>query len=83
MKELVIIEKDEIRELVREIVREENRKTVDEADFKQRMNRKEAAVFLGVSYQTLGKWTQKGWVTMYGQGRKRYYLKGELLTLSI
>lgn len=82
MTQLVIINKDEIREIVLEIVREETRKTVDEADYKQRMNRKEAAVFLGVSYQTLGKWTQKGWVTMYGQGRKGYYLKSELLTLS-
>lgn len=85
MAELLLIEKSELRatikEMVREAVNEELGKSVKESDFQERMNRYDAAKFLGISYQTLGKWTRSGKVKVYGTGRKAFYLKRDLMTI--
>jgi hypothetical protein len=81
MAELVIVSRNELKELVKQVFDEENGKLIKEADFMERMNRKEAAAFLKIGYQTMGIWTRKGWTPMHGKGRKGYYLKSELMNI--
>lgn len=85
MAELLLIDKAElkstVRQIVKEVLAEETAQAVTEADFFERMNRKEAAKFLGVGYQTMGIWTRKGLVKQHGTGRKAYYLRRELMNI--
>lgn len=85
MTELIIIEKSELRntikDMVKEAVKEEIDNKVSESDFKERMNRYEAAKFLGISYQVLGKRMRDGKVKYYGTGRKCYFLKKDLMNI--
>ena len=81
MAELVIIDKNELKEHVKQAINEYMEDQVKESDFQQRMNRKDAAVFLGISYQCFGQWIKKGWIIEHGAGRKGYYLKSELMNL--
>ena len=43
------------------------------------LTREQACVLLKVDPITLWRWTNKGKVTAYGIGNRRYYKKGELL----
>lgn len=45
----------------------------------EKLIRKKAAKFLGVSYQTMSNWTKSGKLKEHGIGRKRYYLRSELI----
>lgn len=45
----------------------------------EKLIRKKAAKFLGVSYQTMCNWTKYGKIKEHGIGRKRYYLRSELI----
>jgi hypothetical protein len=85
MAEILLIDKNDlkqtIRETVEEMLKEKQEPAINEADFMQRMTRKEAAKFLGCSYQALGIWTRAGKVKQYGTGRKAYYLKKDLMNI--
>lgn len=81
MKKLIIVDENELDELVKRAVIEHSENQVKEADFHERLTRKDAAIFLGISYQALGQWTRKGWIKQHGAGRKGYYLKGELMNI--
>ncbi len=51
-----------------------------EFDFNnEKLNRREAARFLDVSYQTIGNWTNAGILKKHGYGRKKFYLRHELI----
>lgn len=45
----------------------------------EKLDRRKAAKFLGVSYQTMHNWTRSGIITEHGQGRKKFYLRPELI----
>jgi hypothetical protein len=45
----------------------------------EKMDRRKAAKFLDVSYQTMCNWTKSGILTERGQGRKKFYLRSELI----
>lgn len=45
----------------------------------EKMNRRQAAKFLDISYQTMNAWTKKGIIKEYGHGRKKFYLRSELI----
>lgn len=45
----------------------------------EKMDRRKAAKFLDVSYQTMSNWTKQGILTEHGQGRKKFYLRSELI----
>jgi len=45
------------------------------------LTRTETADFLKISVTTLWHWTNKGKVTCYGLGSRRYYIKQELIDL--
>lgn len=46
----------------------------------ERMSRKEAAQFLKIPYTTVCRWSKEGKLKEYGTGRKRYFLKPELMS---
>ena len=57
-----------------------NPKPNPELDFEaEKMDRRKAAKFLDVSYQTMSNWTKSGILTEHGQGRKKFYLRSELI----
>jgi hypothetical protein len=45
----------------------------------EKMDRRQAAKFLGVSYQTMFNWTKAGILKEHGHGRKKFYLRSELI----
>ncbi len=53
--------------------------SLTEEEFAERITRKEAAEFLGVSYFTMHKWVKNGTIKERGIGRKKYFLKSDLL----
>lgn len=50
-----------------------------ETDLSGRMDRRQAAKFLAVSYQTMHNWTKAGIIREHGTGRKKFYLRSELI----
>lgn len=50
-----------------------------ETDLTGRMDRRQAAKFLAVSYQTMQNWTKAGKLQEHGIGRKKFYLRNELI----
>lgn len=79
MKEIVYITaKDQLKETIREVLREE--RTSDPGiELKDRMTRREAATFMGVSYQTMHNYTKQGILKEHGAVRKKFYLRNELI----
>lgn len=45
----------------------------------ERLTRRQAAKFLDISYQTMYNWTRDGIVKEHGAGKKKFYLKRELM----
>lgn len=54
-------------------------KSLDKPNSEELFTRKEACKFLKIDSSTLWHWTNKGKVTAYGVGHRRYYKKTELL----
>ncbi|MDE3741668.1 helix-turn-helix domain-containing protein [Maribacter polysaccharolyticus] len=57
-----------------------NPKPESEEPEEELLTREEAAKFLKIDQSTLWHWTNKGRVTAYAIGSRRYYKKTELLT---
>jgi hypothetical protein len=49
------------------------------SDQGEKMTRTEASKFLDVHLQTMYNWTKSGILTEHGHGRKKFYLRGELI----
>lgn len=73
-------------ETLKELIKESVKSQLD--DFKkdlqahnpdELLTREEACKFLKIDSSTLWHWTNKGKVTAYGIGNRRYYKKAELL----
>lgn len=78
--EFYIIKKQELKEAFKEFTREQQDEAqTNPVEKSERMNRYEAAKFLDVSYPTMHQWTKKGILKEHGQGRKRFYLRKELI----
>ncbi|WP_073167871.1 helix-turn-helix domain-containing protein [Tangfeifania diversioriginum] len=48
-------------------------------DPEQRLTRRQAAKFMGVSYQTMYNYVKRGLVKQHGIGQKKWFLKQELI----
>lgn len=70
--------KDELTEAIREAVKEASAES-PKINLLERMNRRSAAEFIGVSYQTMYNWTKSGLLKEHGIGRKKFYLRQELI----
>ncbi|MGM0408174.1 MAG: helix-turn-helix domain-containing protein [Bacteroidota bacterium] len=68
-----------LRRIIREEVRAATRNEAKENEFAERMTRKEAARFLGLQYNTMYHWIKKGIIKEHGRGRKKYFIKQELI----
>lgn len=73
-----ITDEDKLRQLIREELKENTTKKPD-FELSQKMTRREAAKFIGVCYQTMGNWTIAGLIKEHGTGRKKFYLRNELI----
>lgn len=84
MNELVITSKDELEKMLRNLVNEVFRLTpnVSDAD-EERLNQKQAAVYLGITQSTLIRWKKNGLVPceqLPGSTKVTYY-KSQLKTI--
>ena len=78
--EFYVIEKKELKEALREFSQEiQNEAQKNPVEQSERLTRKEAEKFLAVSYSTMHQWTKKRIIQEHGQGRKRFYLRSELI----
>jgi len=79
MTQLVFVtSKDDLKETIREVLREE-RSEIKSIDLSESLNRRHAAKFLSISYSTMCNWTRDGLLKEHGQGRKKFYLRSELI----
>ena len=78
--EFYVIEKQELKEAFKEFTREQQNETkTNPVEESERLNRYEAAKFLGISYPTMFHWSKKKIIQEHGQGRKKFYLRSELI----
>lgn len=71
-----------LAELIKESVKsqlEDLKKDLQIQNTDELLTREEACKFLQIDSSTLWHWTNKGKVTAYGIGNRRYYKKAELL----
>lgn len=80
MEQIILVtNRTELKETFLEILRESKAAVVAEFKTEEKMDRRHAAKFLGVSYQTMYNWTKASVVKEHGQGRKKFYLREELI----
>lgn len=79
MTQLVfIIPKDELEQTIRKVMNEQN-PVKPVIDISEKMDRRQAAKFLGVSYTTMYNWLKDGILKEQGHARKKYFLRSELI----
>lgn len=80
MADIVFItNKEDLKSAFLEFLNEAKATTNPELKDDEKLDRRKAAKFLGVSYQTMHNWTRSGLVKEHGQGRKKFYLRPELI----
>lgn len=73
-----ITDKEELKQTIRDVLNERSsEKPV--IDTSEKLNRKQAAKFLGVSYPTIYNWMKDGILKEHGHARKKYFLRSELI----
>ena len=78
--EFYVIEKQELKEAFKEFTRAQQAESkTNHVEESERLNRYEAAKFLGISYPTMFHWSKKKIIQEHGQGRKKFFLKSELI----
>ena len=79
-KVLIATDRKTLFEVLSEVMiqKDESKKRTD-IDISEKKTRREAAKFLGISYQTACNWTKSGILKEHGQNRKRFYLRSELI----
>lgn len=79
MTQLVFItDKEELKQSIREVLNERNSEK-PAISISDKMDRRQAAKFLGVSYTTMYNWLKDGILKEHGHARKKYFLKSELI----
>lgn len=79
---LEILSSETLKELIKESVKsqlDDFKKDLQAHNPDELLTREEACKFLQIDSSTLWHWTNKGKVTAYGIGNRRYYKKAELL----
>lgn len=76
-KVILITTKRELKETLTEMFPQPTKEPSMET--KERLSRREAAKFLGISYQTMYNWLKAGLIKEYGIGKKKFFLRGELI----
>lgn len=76
-KVILITTKKELKETLTEMFPQPTKEPSMET--KERLSRREAANFLGISYQTMHNWLKSGLIKEYGISKKKFFLRGELI----
>ena len=76
------ISPEELKQLIKEVIKEEFIYFKKNLEFKSSdilLTRSETCEFLKIDSSTLWSWTNKGKITCYGIGTRRYYKKEDIL----
>jgi hypothetical protein len=79
---LYCISPDELKQLIKEAVKEQFidfKKNRENKESDVLLTRSETCEFLKIDSSTLWSWTNKGKITCYGIGARRYYKKDDIL----
>ncbi|MCL6101613.1 MAG: helix-turn-helix domain-containing protein [Bacteroidetes bacterium] len=77
-QQILLVTKEDLIEAFREVQKtDQPSKPVNVQA--EKMTRTEASKFLDVHLQTMHNWTKSGILTEHGHGRKKFYLKQELI----
>lgn len=79
---LSCISQDELKQLIKEVIKEELiyfKKNLEIKASDILLTRSETCEFLKIDSSTLWSWTNKGKITCYGIGARRYYKKEDIL----
>jgi hypothetical protein len=76
---IIVLKAKELRQLLREELDRTHRPPEPDMNPGERLTRRDAAKFLDISYQTMYNWTRDGIIQEHGAGKKKFYLKSELL----
>jgi len=80
MADIVFItNKEDLKNAFIEFLNETKAATNKDLNLDEKLDRRKAAKFLCVSYQTMHNWTKDGLIKEHGQGRKKFYLRPELI----
>jgi len=79
IKDLLISSKNDIREIVREVIDEKLNDVHPKSTPDKLYNQKQGAEFLGIAPVTLSRWTKDGYVQGMEKGRQKRYKESELL----
>lgn len=77
-KIVYITSKEDLKKSIREVLQEREKPG---NKLTERLTRRNAAKFMEVSYQTMHNWTKTGLLKEHGIGKKKFYLRDELIGL--
>ncbi len=77
---IVVLKAKELRQIIREEMQAATARE-EQPDPGNILTRRQAAKFLGVSYQTMYNWTRDEILKEHGTRRKKFYLRNELIEL--
>lgn len=78
-KVMILATPAEIAEGLRLFMADHTKQNPEPSFETEKMDRRKAAKFLDVSYQTMSNWTKSGILTEHGRNRKKFYLRSELI----
>jgi hypothetical protein len=78
-KQFVIMSKAELRSALTEIFESVPTPATHNWVAEEKMDRRKTSEFLAVSYQTVHNWVKAGAIKEHGIGRKKFYLRSELI----
>jgi len=79
-KYILIASYDELRKLMNEIIKEMPKQEPNQAE-RKRLNRAQAAKYIGVSYHTIGSWIRSGKLQERGFARKKFFYQDEIIEM--
>lgn len=79
MEPIIVTSPSLLKQIVREAIKEEQATTYKPEILGEKLTRREAAKFLGCSYQTMANYLSKGILKPRGHGRKQFYIKQDLI----
>ena len=74
-----IAEEQQLRKIIREEMQATTGPDKKLMDYSERMDRKEAARFLGISYASMYSYVKTGKIPEHGHAKKKFYYKSELI----
>lgn len=78
-KVFFISEEQQLRKIIREEMQAATGPDKKLMDYSERMNRAEAAQFLGISYASMYSYVKTGKIPEHGHAKKKFYYKSELI----